>query len=123
MKEVTQDLDKTKLNRQIGKRLKDLRKKHNLTQQEVADAIYVQNENILLEHSTYSRYERGDTTIPLHILKEFCDFYGVTMDYLINGTETEPDKQIAEVISSMSRKEIETISRVFTKIAKCIEEK
>lgn len=122
MKEVTQDPDKTKLNKQIGKRLKDLRKKYNLTQEQFIEKISFKDIDVD-NNSTYSRYESGKTTIPLHILKGFCDFYGVTMDYLINGTETEPDKQIAEIISSMSQKEIETISRAFTKIAKCIEEK
>lgn len=48
--------------------LKDLREYHDLTQQEVADALKI-------SRSTYAGYESGKDVIPLKRLNDFANFY------------------------------------------------
>ena len=38
---------------------------------------------------TYSRYERGDSTIPLDILIKIADFHEVSIDYLLERTNNK----------------------------------
>lgn len=33
--------------------------------------------------TVYSRYERGQNTIPLELLLKLCDLYGVSADYIL----------------------------------------
>ena len=60
----------------ISQRLKELRKKNNLTQAELSKAL-----NIKL--STYRDYERGTRKkLPIMLFWKIADFYGVSLDYL-----------------------------------------
>ena len=38
---------------------------------------------------TYSRYEKGDSTIPLDILIKIADFHQVSIDYLLERTNNK----------------------------------
>ncbi|APM40587.1 helix-turn-helix domain-containing protein [Clostridium kluyveri] len=63
----------------FGDRLKELRKKSNLTQQELANKFY-------LNKSSISRYE-NDTQLPEHnILEKIADYFNVSIDYLLGRT-------------------------------------
>ena len=64
-------------------RLKELRERKNVTQQEVADALD-------MERSLYARYEYGTRTPPIDNLIKLAKYYGVTTDYLLGLTE-DPD--------------------------------
>ncbi|MBQ6118766.1 MAG: helix-turn-helix transcriptional regulator [Clostridia bacterium] len=56
-------------------RIRDLREDRDLTQKEVADALYM--------HLTqYRRYETGERAIPLELAAQIAAFYGVSLDYL-----------------------------------------
>ena len=58
-------------------RIRDLREDRDLTQKEVADALYM--------HLTqYRRYETGERAIPLELAAQIAAFYGVSLDYLAN---------------------------------------
>ena len=59
------------------KRLKELRKKEDLTQQKLADYLHV-------NQKTYSRYERGEHEMTADTL---ATFYDTTVDYLIGRTD------------------------------------
>lgn len=109
------------LNREIGERLQYLREKKNLSQATFIKKLELKGFEIT--KSTYSRYECGDTAIPLIYVKEFCNYFGVNTDYLINGTEISPDKQMAKIINLTTTEEKKTISRFLIDIANCIEEK
>lgn len=61
------------------KNLKNLRKKRNLTQKDVADAIGI-------TFQTYSYYETGRTKPTPETLCKLADFFGVTVDELLGRT-------------------------------------
>lgn len=62
-------------------RIRDIREDKDLTQQNIADYL-----NLYLNQ--YRRYEKGETTIPVNILKKLSKFYKVSMEYL---TEIEEE--------------------------------
>ena len=64
------------------RRIRDLREDRDLTQREMG---------MLLSCSqrVYSNYERGDIDIPTGVLIKLADFYGVSVDYLLNRTNNK----------------------------------
>lgn len=64
-------------------RIRDIREDKDLTQQNIADYLD-------LYLTTYRRYESGEQTIPINIVKRLSEFYKVSMDYL---TEMEEEIQ------------------------------
>ena len=63
---------------QFGKYISDLRKKHDLTQSEVADMLN-------LTRQAVSRYETGDSFPDISILVEIANIYEVSLTELINS--------------------------------------
>ena len=60
----------------FGKRLKSLRIKNDLSQQEIADRLN-------LNRSTYARYELDQTQPDFDTLQKIADFYDVSIDFLL----------------------------------------
>lgn len=78
------------LNEIVANNLTTLRKNRHLTQQELAEQIGYSDKSI-------SKWELGKAIPTVDILKEFADFYGVTIDALITeGTSEEKVAQIAQ---------------------------
>lgn len=63
-------------------RVKNLREDNDLTQQQVADKLFI-------TRSAYSNYENGSRAFPLDILSKLADIYGTSVDYLIGRTDTK----------------------------------
>ncbi|MDO4343327.1 MAG: helix-turn-helix transcriptional regulator [Eubacteriales bacterium] len=63
------------------KRIRELRKEKGMTQEEMAKELKIMQR-------TYSRYENSDSMIPLDILIEIADFHNVSVDYLLERTDT-----------------------------------
>ncbi len=63
----------------IGKNLKSLREKLNLTQQELSDKCN-------LYQSTYNHYENGYSLIKIMPAYSICKTYNVSMDWLVGRT-------------------------------------
>lgn len=61
-------------------RIKDLREDSDLTQQQMADRLYI-------NRRTYSSYETGVRGIPIEILSDIADIFGTSTDYLIGRTD------------------------------------
>lgn len=61
-------------------RLRELRKKVNLTQAAVGKMIGV-------DQRTYGNYELGNRDMSPEVLIKLADFYGVTIDYLLGRTD------------------------------------
>lgn len=61
-------------------RLTDLRKEHNLTQQDVADLLHCQRE-------VYRRHEKGIRDIPISSVIVLAKHYNVSVDYLLGETD------------------------------------
>lgn len=59
----------------INQQIKNLRKDNDLTQKQVADALYMQV-------TQYRRYETGERTIPIDVAISLAKIYDVSLDYL-----------------------------------------
>lgn len=60
----------------IAENLTMLRKKKGITQAELAEHLDYSDKAV-------SRWEHGDTLPDINVLCELCDFYGVTLDFLV----------------------------------------
>lgn len=60
---------------QVYHRIRDLREDNDLTQQEVADKLFIQRE-------VYRRYETGAREIPFNIAIMIAKMYNVSLDYI-----------------------------------------
>lgn len=113
------------LNIEIGNRLNALRQNRKLSQERFITEL-AENNVLIITKSAYSRYECGETPIPVSSLKAFCDYFNVTTDYLICGTEKEkmpPDEGITKVLKLFSSKDKDIVCRFMADIANCIKEK
>ncbi|MBP5092367.1 MAG: helix-turn-helix transcriptional regulator [Bacilli bacterium] len=70
-----------------GKNLSTLRKARGMTQQQLADVLHYSDKSI-------SKWELGYACPSVDILKEFADFYGVTVDFLITPQTEEAAKEV-----------------------------
>lgn len=76
-------------------RLKELRQQKNLTQSKVADSLEVTQQS-------YARWENGKVTPTPEKLSKIAKFYGVTMDYLLEGQKDDIDLSNVEVLFRMT---------------------
>ncbi len=98
----------------LGKRIQELRKKANLSQNDLASKIEV-------SYPQMSRYEIKGVQPPADVLKRLADVFGVSIDYIVNGTlqekaentmtDTELLQQFKEV-ESMNDKDKNTIKEL-----------
>ena len=82
----------------LGKRLKDLRMEHGLTQQQVADRVWVSKAMV-------SSYELSSRAPSYNVLIKLAKLFGVSTDYLLG---VESGKQTVDV-SMLSSKQIKLI--------------
>lgn len=68
----------------FGDRLKELRKEHNLTQEDIAKMFNVTN------NAVYS-WEVGKSQPSIEIIKKLAEYFGVTVDYLLCFTQKDAD--------------------------------
>lgn len=69
------------------KKLKDLHIDNDLYQKEVASILKITKQQ-------YGLYESGKRDIPIDLLIKLADFYGVSIDYILNRTsKKELDKE------------------------------
>ncbi|MEI3348605.1 MAG: helix-turn-helix transcriptional regulator [Dysosmobacter sp.] len=61
-------------------RIRDLREDRDLKQREIAELL-------LCDQSLYSKYERGERELPLHLAIQLAEFYDVSVDYLVGLTD------------------------------------
>lgn len=61
-------------------RIRNLREDKFLTQETIAHALNI-------TQRTYSRYENGDSNIPLEILVKIAEYHNTSTDYLLNLTD------------------------------------
>lgn len=63
-------------------RIRELRKSRHITQQQIADALGC-------SQRIYSNYERGEIDLSSKMLIKLGDFHEVSIDYLLNRTNTK----------------------------------
>ena len=65
-------------------RLRELRASAGLTQTEIADLLGMQQ-------NQYSRYERGERELPMHLFVKLAEHYKVSLDYMV-GISDQPTR-------------------------------
>jgi len=93
----------------IGALLKELRKDHNLTQEQIADKFGVSQRSV-------SRWENGNTMPDISILIELADFYDVDLRDILKGERKaenmDPDlKETLVLVSDYTNEEKKKILR------------
>lgn len=74
----------------IGQRIKECRIKLGMTQQDLADALYIPK-------TTVSSYERDVVDMKMGIIKELAKVLHTTVGYLIDGEKVELDVDVMQV--------------------------
>ena len=95
----------------IGKFIKEMRKTRNLTQEELAEKLGVNNR-------TVSRWENGKNMPDISLYKPLCEVLGISIEELVNGEITDKnnvsnsvEKAIINTVSS-SKKEKSKMSKI-----------
>ncbi len=65
-----------------NERIRALREDHDLTQQKVADLLYI-------GQRTYADYESGKTRIPIDNIMILAQHYDVSMDYITGASNLQ----------------------------------
>lgn len=73
----------------IARNLTDLRKKHGMTQLDLAERLNYSDKAV-------SKWERGESVPDIAVLKNIADLFDVTVDYLITAEHPEPTPSPAE---------------------------
>ena len=63
-------------------RLRELRVAAGLNQTEIADILDMQQ-------NQYSRYERGERELPMHLFVGLAQHYNVSLDYMVGLSDTK----------------------------------
>ena len=71
----------------VAHNLANLRKNAGLTQGELAEKFNYSDKSV-------SKWEHGDTMPDIEVLKDLCDFYGVTLDYLVTDDPRAQQKLV-----------------------------
>lgn len=104
----------------LGKRIREERKRLNLTQAELAEAIDISD--------TYmGAIERGERSLTLDTLVRLVNRLGVTVDYMLSESVSDSDSNIMEQFKQiidgqpMNRKQmaIQILRTVFSHIDDC----
>lgn len=67
-----------------GFRIQKLRKQHGLTQEQLAEQVHITSNNL-------GRLERGTQGVSVDLLIELAVYFGVTLDYIVLGRESQID--------------------------------
>lgn len=76
----------------INKRMKELRETNGLNKVEFAKIIGVTKSSI-------TRYENDEIKPNLNVIKNICNAFGITMEWLVNGKEDNKPDEYAAVIA------------------------
>lgn len=66
--------------KKMFRRIRDLREDRDLNQTQVALILG-------MSQTGYSKYETGENDLPTSVLIKLAEFYGVSIDYILNQTD------------------------------------
>lgn len=96
-----------------GKRLKELRKKTGKTQLEVAIDLGIGSDTI-------SKLERGIQGTSIDNVVLISEYFGTTLDYIINGTEITGMERISEMLKGYPKEKSEKLLHILRLIIEMI---
>lgn len=92
-------------------KLKKLRTKRKLSQQEIATAIGI-------KRTTYTSYERGQNEPSLDMIRTFAIFFGVSADYLLGIEKTANQTDILyKQLQDLSSSDKMTVQKILSALA------
>ena len=68
-----------RIGRTIGERIKFLREKHGISQEEMAKRLFVSCS------STIAKYEHNKRMLPMQLVIGYSKLFGVTTDWILKG--------------------------------------
>ena len=71
----------------LYRRVRDLREDNDKTQKQIAEILNMQL-------TVYQRYERGERELPLWAAIKLANFYGVSLDYLVERTNRKKSSKL-----------------------------
>ncbi|HFI0507985.1 TPA: helix-turn-helix domain-containing protein [Streptococcus suis] len=74
---------------QLAQQIKKLRTGQNLSQDDLAEKLYVTRQSI-------SKYENSEATPDIDKLIQLAEIFGVSLDYLVLGKEPEKDIKVEQ---------------------------
>jgi len=84
---------------QVGAIIKELRIKANMTQEQLASKILVSSQAV-------SKWEKGECYPDIQQLGSLCDFFAVSLDYILNGSpiikKTKTSYRVYEIVENES---------------------
>lgn len=81
---------------EVGKRIRATRKKHKITQAQLADRLFLTDESV-------SNFENGKTMCMPENVAKICDLFGVTSDYIYYGIECSNEGEESKLDSIIDR--------------------
>lgn len=82
----------------VAKRIGILRKERMLQQKELSKILRI-------DPASLSRYEKGIVIPPLDVMVKLCDFFGVSIDWMVGNMDMgQTDYSLAERINTMSKR-------------------
>lgn len=100
-REIT--LEEEEILKKLGKTLKDMRKKKNLTLKDVSDKLHIKADYI-------SKYENGKKEIGYLTLKKLCTFYKINVSTLLYKIEPTANNDFEKTLNELKDKANEIIS-------------
>lgn len=90
----------------VKERIKDLRKQHRLTQEDMAKILGI-------TPAGYSALELGRNSFDIDKLKIISDYFGVTLEYLAYGTKKDTSliDEVSKLLSNLSIDELKEIRK------------
>lgn len=88
----------------IGQRIYELRVEKGLSMDMIV-ADMNQKYEIQLNKSMFSRWEKEKTYPSLESAKYLCDYFDVSLDYLIGNTDARTPARLLAYVSKLNRKE------------------
>lgn len=93
----------------IGKRIRAVRKKHQTTQDTLAELMDTSTKHI-------SQVENAKSRFSLEKLIQFCSIFDCSLDYIVFGKENNPaleklPEYIVDILYTNNKKELKRLSR------------
>ncbi len=93
----------------IGKRIREVRKKHQTTQEGLAELMDTSTKHI-------SQVENAKSRFSLEKLIMFCTIFNCSLDYIVFGKENNPaleklPEYIVDILYTNNKKELRRLSR------------
>ena len=86
----------------FGERLRKIRQQKQLTQTEVANALNV-------SQTAMNQYEKGNRKIPLSMLKKFAEYFGMSVDELVDTERSIEDSREERLIMNQCGNQLKSI--------------